>query len=67
MVINFLYKVQVGGQAIRKNAFFTNSGGLTTTNKRFEFNVIQLKLERHLETQSYIYTKSNGSGLATDS
>jgi len=48
------------GQAIRKVPFFTNSGGLTTPNKRFEFNAT-IESRTAYGDASHTFTKSNGS------
>ena len=59
MVINFLYKVQVSaGQAIRKVPFFTASGGLSTPNKRFEFNAT-IENRTAFGDANHTFTKSN--------
>ena len=53
------------GQAIRKVPFFTNSGGLTTPNKRFEFNAT-IETRTAYGDANHTFTKSNGSsGLAS--
>tara|TARA_Y100000022_G_scaffold180127_1_gene171886 strand:+ start:258 stop:833 length:576 start_codon:yes stop_codon:yes gene_type:complete len=53
------------GQAIRKVPFFTNSGGLTTPNKRFEFNAT-IETRTAFGDANHTFTKSNGSsGLAS--
>ena len=53
------------GQAIRKVPFFTASGGLSTPNKRFEFNAT-IENRTAFGDASHTFTKSNGSdGLAS--
>lgn len=53
------------GQAIRKVPFFTASGGLSTPNKRFEFNAT-IESRTAFGDASHTFTKSNGSdGLAS--
>ena len=53
------------GQAIRKVPFFTASGGLSTPNKRFEFNAT-IENRTAYGDASHTFTKSNGSdGLAS--
>jgi hypothetical protein len=53
------------GQAIRKVPFFTASGGLSTPNKRFEFNAT-IESRTAYGDASHTFTKSNGSdGLAS--
>ena len=53
------------GQAIRKVPFFTASGGLSTPNKRFEFNAI-IDNKTAFGDANHTFTKSNGSsGLAS--
>ena len=48
------------GQAIRKVPFFTASGGLSTPNKRFEFNAT-IESRTAYGDASHTFTKSNGS------
>lgn len=48
------------GQAIRKVPFFTASGGLSTPNKRFEFNAT-VESRTAYGDASHTFTKSNGS------
>ena len=53
------------GQAIRKVPFFTASGGLSTPNKRFEFNAT-IETRTAFGDANHTFTKSNGSsGLAS--
>ena len=53
------------GQAIRKVPFFTASGGLSTPNKRFEFNAT-IENKTAFGDANHTFTKSNGSdGLAS--
>ena len=53
------------GQAVRKVPFFTASGGLSTPNKRFEFNAT-IENRTAFGDASHTFTKSNGSdGLAS--
>ena len=53
------------GQAIRKVPFFTASGGLSTPNKRFEFNAT-IESRTAYGDASHTFTKTNGSdGLAS--
>ena len=53
------------GQAVRKVPFFTASGGLSTPNKRFEFNAT-IENRTAYGDASHTFTKSNGSdGLAS--
>ena len=53
------------GQAIRKVPFFTASGGLSTPNKRFEFNAT-IETRTAYGDASHTFTKTNGSsGLAS--
>ena len=53
------------GQAVRKVPFFTASGGLSTPNKRFEFNAT-IESRTAYGDASHTFTKSNGSdGLAS--
>ena len=48
------------GQAVRKVPFFTASGGLSTPNKRFEFNAT-IENRTAFGDASHTFTKSNGS------
>ena len=53
------------GQAVRKVPFFTASGGLSTPNKRFEFNAT-IENRTAYGDASHTFTKSNGSdGLSS--
>ena len=53
------------GQAVRKVPFFTASGGLSTPNKRFEFNAT-IENRTAFGDASHTFTKSNGSdGLSS--
>ena len=53
------------GQAVRKVPFFTASGGLSTPNKRFEFNAT-IETRTAFGDANHTFTKSNGSsGLAS--
>ena len=53
------------GQAIRKVPFFTASGGLSTPNKRFEFNAT-IETRTAYGDANHTFTKTNGSsGLAS--
>ena len=53
------------GQAVRKVPFFTASGGLSTPNKRFEFNAT-IENRTAYGAASHTFTKSNGSdGLSS--
>ena len=53
------------GQAVRKVPFFTASGGLSTPNKRFEFNAT-IENRTAFGDANHTFTKTNGSsGLAS--